>query len=136
MEILGDRRANGSDELCPLLDRLLGPRQRRDRGARAATLSEGEAELEELEEVPEPVAPEVQLTLADALAVVDRHLEAADLRVREREDLDLLRQRHRVGRRLEARQRLAAEDPHARLRVEEVASEEHHGRARQDEVPE
>ena len=65
-----------------LLGRL--PRSRRGNGVtlapRAAAARASAAACASEEQVAEAVAPEVELGLADALAVVDRHLEAADAR--------------------------------------------------------
>src|SRR4030095_8113823 len=106
------------------------------RRCRAAPASEGEPQLAEGEQVAKPVLPQIQLALADTVSVVDRHLEAADIGMGEGEDLELLRQRHPVALRLDVLEDIAPEDPHAGLRVDQEASEEHHRGARQDRVAE
>src|SRR5688572_32816065 len=110
----------------PLLGRGLRAhaRERRDLRERAPPAAERQAKLPELEEIPEAIAPQVQLALADTLTVVDRHLEAADVAIGESQDLDLLRKRHRVALRLHAQPRVAAADPHAGLGVDEHAAED------------
>src|SRR5262249_38812415 len=97
---------------------------------RAALLPQREPELRERDQVAESVTPEVQLALADAVAVPDRHLEAADLGMCEGQDLELLRQRHAVALRLDALQDIAPADPHPGVRVDQEAPEEHQRGAR------
>src|SRR4030095_1223285 len=129
--------ASGRLRRPALFDRLLvACRQRRHPGRRAAPAPEREAQLAERDQVAEAVLPEIQLALADAVSVVDRHLEAADLGVGEGEDLELLRQRHAVALGLDAIEDLPPEDPHPGLRVDQEAPEEHHRGARQDRVAE
>src|SRR5262249_28430054 len=126
---------SGSLRRATLRDLVLA-REQRSHGGRAAPAAERQAQLPERDQVAESVTPQVQLALADALPVVDRHLETPDLRVREGQDLELLRERHAVALRPDALQDVAPEDPHSRLRVDQEAAEEQHRRARQDRVAE
>src|SRR6185369_15519257 len=79
---LGALRVDGTHRLDGAETRLLLP--------------EHEALLHEEEEIVEPVFPNVQLRLADPLTVVNRNLDGAHRRMRERFDLDLLGERHAV----------------------------------------
>src|SRR5262249_26290062 len=87
-------------------------------------LREPEPLLEQEAHVAVAVLPRGELHVAHADAVLDGHFEAPQARLRERLDLDLLRERHAVAGELELREDLLLEDPHAGLRVLHLHDEE------------
>src|ERR1041385_3826008 len=99
-----------------------------------ASLNESEPVAKQERQVQPAVAPLLELHLADPRAVRDVSLAEAES-AQDRLELDLLAERHAVGRDLELFEDRSPEHPHPRLAIADGREEQGHRGEREDPVP-